>query len=179
MLFQFWRPVAAGLIGSIITEMLVYMQKGVSLDVKQNIFPTWGTMMGLHEATGLYCGVSVPRGPECGYIRTRYASIDGDVLSPCRPPVGQRLGDHQLAHQRLPGSAERPSLLRERQAALVHSRPQAEVLMLFVESGYPPGAEAGGRRSGETAAGSPCGDPGVRRRGHGKVSRGRVGGLRR
>ncbi len=56
MPFQFWSAVAAGLIAGVIMEMPVYMGKGVGVDVKQNIFRTWGTMMGLHGAPGYIAG---------------------------------------------------------------------------------------------------------------------------
>lgn len=46
--FQFWPAVLAGLIAGAIMEGPVYMQKALGLNVKQNIFRTWGRMLGLH-----------------------------------------------------------------------------------------------------------------------------------
>jgi len=47
MPFQFWPAVAAGLIAGVIMEMPVYMQKGVGLDVRQNIFRLLNTATAL------------------------------------------------------------------------------------------------------------------------------------
>jgi hypothetical protein len=54
--FQVWPAVLAGLIAGAIMEGPVYMQKGVGLDVKQNIFRTWGRMLGLHGGGGYFAG---------------------------------------------------------------------------------------------------------------------------
>ncbi len=56
MEFQFWPAVLAGLIVGAIMEGPVYMQKALGLDLKQNIFRTWGRMMGLHGGAGHLAG---------------------------------------------------------------------------------------------------------------------------
>ncbi len=50
MEFQFLPAVIAGLVAGVIMEMPVYLQKAVGLDVKQDIFRTWGAMFKLHGA---------------------------------------------------------------------------------------------------------------------------------
>ncbi len=54
--FQFWPAVLAGLIAGAIMEGPVYMQKALGLNLKQNIFRTWGRMLGLHGGGGYFAG---------------------------------------------------------------------------------------------------------------------------
>ncbi len=56
MNFELWPAVLAGLIAGAIMEGPVYLQKLVGLPVKQNIFRTWGTMLGLRGAPGYVAG---------------------------------------------------------------------------------------------------------------------------
>ncbi len=56
MNFQFWPAVLAGLIAGAIMEGPVYIQKGLGLNLKQNIFRTWGRMLGLHGGGGYFAG---------------------------------------------------------------------------------------------------------------------------
>jgi len=56
MQFQFLPAVLAGLIAGAIMEGPVYLQKGVGLNVKQNIFRTWGRLLGLHGGGGYGAG---------------------------------------------------------------------------------------------------------------------------
>jgi hypothetical protein len=56
MQFQFWPAVLAGLIAGAIMEGPVYMQKGIGLNVKQNIFRTWGRLLGLRDSGGYFAG---------------------------------------------------------------------------------------------------------------------------
>ncbi len=57
MEFQFWPAVLAGLIAGAIMEGPVYMQKALGLNLKQNIFRTWGRMLGLHGGGGYLAGL--------------------------------------------------------------------------------------------------------------------------
>lgn len=56
MEFQFWPAILGGLIAGAIMEGPVYMQKALGLSLKQNIFRTWGRMMGLHGGGGYFAG---------------------------------------------------------------------------------------------------------------------------
>lgn len=54
--FQFWPAILAGLIAGAIMEGPVYLQKAIGLDLKQNIFRTWGRMLGLRGGAGYAAG---------------------------------------------------------------------------------------------------------------------------
>lgn len=56
MEFQLWPAILAGLIAGAVMEGPVYMQKALGLNLKQNIFRTWGGMMGLHGGAGYAAG---------------------------------------------------------------------------------------------------------------------------
>ncbi len=58
MTFQAWPAVLAGFIAGAIMEGPVYMQKAVGLNLKQNIFRTWGRMLGLHGGAGYFAGLT-------------------------------------------------------------------------------------------------------------------------
>ncbi len=55
--FQFWPAILAGLIAGAIMEGPVYLQKALGLDVKQDIFRTWGTLLRRHGAGAYAAGV--------------------------------------------------------------------------------------------------------------------------
>ncbi len=57
MEFQLWPAVLAGLIAGAIMEGPVYMQKALGLNLKQNIFRTWGRMLGLNGGAGYFAGI--------------------------------------------------------------------------------------------------------------------------
>ncbi len=57
MEFQFWPAVLAGLIAGAIMEGPVYLQKALGLNLKQNIFRTWGRLLGLHGGGEYLAGV--------------------------------------------------------------------------------------------------------------------------
>jgi hypothetical protein len=54
---QIWPAVLAGLIAGVVMEGPVYLQKAAGLPVKQNIFRTWGNLLGLRGAGGYAAGV--------------------------------------------------------------------------------------------------------------------------
>ncbi len=57
MEFQLWPALLAGIIAGAIMEGPVYMQKALGLNLKQNIFRTWGRMLGLNGGAGYFAGI--------------------------------------------------------------------------------------------------------------------------
>ncbi len=56
MQFELAPAIVAGLLAGLVMEGPVYMQKGLGLPVKQNIFRTWGRMMKLTGGPGYAAG---------------------------------------------------------------------------------------------------------------------------
>ena len=54
---EIWPAVLAGLIAGAVMEGPVYLQKALRLPVKQNIFRTWGNLLGLRGTGGYVAGV--------------------------------------------------------------------------------------------------------------------------
>jgi hypothetical protein len=54
---QVWSAVLAGLIAGAVMEGPVYLQKALGLPVKQNIFRTWGNLLGLRGTGGYAAGL--------------------------------------------------------------------------------------------------------------------------
>ncbi len=76
MAFQFWPAVLAGLIAGAIMEGPVYMQKALGLNLKQNIFRTWGRMLGLRGGGGYFAGFLFHQALAAG-IALIYAAVFG------------------------------------------------------------------------------------------------------
>jgi hypothetical protein len=56
---ELWPAVLAGLIAGAVMEGPVYLQKALGLPVKQNIFRTWGLLLGQRGTAGYVVGVLV------------------------------------------------------------------------------------------------------------------------
>ncbi len=53
---EVWPAVLAGLLAGAVMEGPVYLQKALGLPVKQNIFRTWGNLLGMRGAGGYVAG---------------------------------------------------------------------------------------------------------------------------
>ncbi len=54
MAFEFTPAIVAGLLAGIVMEMPLFLAKAAGIRVKQNIFRTWGKMLGLGEGAARY-----------------------------------------------------------------------------------------------------------------------------
>jgi hypothetical protein len=81
---QIWPAVLAGLIAGAVMEGPVYLQKALGLPVKQNIFRTWGNLLGLRGAGGYAAGLLFHEGLAAviaiGYaVFFRVIGVDGSL----------------------------------------------------------------------------------------------------
>jgi hypothetical protein len=53
---EVWPAVLAGLIAGAVMEGPVYLQKALGLRIKQNIFRTWGILLGMRGPGGYFAG---------------------------------------------------------------------------------------------------------------------------
>jgi hypothetical protein len=81
---QIWPAVVAGLIAGVVMEGPVYLQKALGLPVKQNVFRTWGNLLGLRGTGGYAAGVLFHEGLAAviaiGYaVFFRVIGVDGSL----------------------------------------------------------------------------------------------------